>query len=100
MTSPLCLPIVYLSGEFMPIEDAKISPLDRGFIFGDGVYEVIPYYAGRGLRAVEHLKRLQRSLDELQIDNPYPIAQWESLINTLVARNGGGTCGRGKERAT
>ena len=93
MTSPLCLPTVYLSGEFMPIEDAKISPLDRGFIFGDGVYEVIPYYAGRGLRAVEHLKRLQRSLDELQIDNPYPIAQWESLINTLVARNGGGNVG-------
>ncbi len=93
MTSPLCLPTVYLNGEFVPIENAKISPLDRGFIFGDGVYEVIPYYAGRGLRALEHLKRLQRSLDELQIDNPYPIAQWESLIATLVERNGGGNVG-------
>ena len=92
-TSNLCLPTVYLNGEFMPLENATISPLDRGFIFGDGVYEVIPYYAGRGLRAVEHLKRLQRSLDELQIDNPYPIARWESLIASLVDRNGGGNIG-------
>ena len=89
----MCLPTVYLNGQFMPIEDAKISPLDRGFIFGDGVYEVIPYYAGRGLRAVEHLRRLQRSLDELQIDNPYPIAQWESLLGALVDKNGGGNLG-------
>ena len=92
-TSALCLPTVYLNGEFLPIENAKISPLDRGFIFGDGVYEVIPYYAGRGLRAVEHLKRLQRSLDELQIDNPYAIERWESLIASLVERNGGGNVG-------
>ena len=89
MTSALCLPTVYLNGEFMPVESAKISPLDRGFIFGDGVYEVIPYYAGRGLRALEHLQRLQRSLDELQIDNPYAIAQWESIIASLVAQNTG-----------
>lgn len=89
MTAPLCLPTVYLNGEFMPFENAKISPLDRGFIFGDGVYEVIPYYAGRGLRALEHLKRLQRSLDELQIENPYSIVQWQSLLTSLVDRNGG-----------
>ncbi|MEP7156165.1 MAG: D-amino acid aminotransferase [Betaproteobacteria bacterium] len=89
MSTPLCMPTVYLNGQFLPIEEAKISPLDRGFIFGDGVYEVIPYYAGRGLRAVEHLQRLQRSLDELLIDNPYPIAQWESLLNTLIEKNGG-----------
>lgn len=86
----LCLPTVYLNGAFLPIEDAKISPLDRGFIFGDGVYEVIPYYAGRGLRAVEHLKRLQRSLDELDIANPYPLDQWQSIIETLIQKNGGG----------
>ena len=89
----MCLPTVYLNGEFMPVENAKISPLDRGFIFGDGVYEVIPYYAGRGLRAAEHLRRLQRSLDELQIDNPYPLAHWETLIASLVERNGGGNIG-------
>jgi D-alanine transaminase len=93
MTTPLCLPTVYLNGEFMPVEEAKISPLDRGFIFGDGVYEVIPYYAGRGLRAAEHLKRLQRSLDELQIDNPYAPERWHALVASLVERNGGGNVG-------
>lgn len=85
----MCLPTVYLNGEFLPIENAKISPLDRGFIFGDGVYEVIPYYAGRGLRALEHLKRLQRSLDELHIVNPYPLERWEALIATLIEKNRG-----------
>ena len=89
MNTPMCLPTVYLNGDYLPFENAKISPLDRGFIFGDGAYEVIPYYAGRGLRAVEHLKRLQRSLDELQIDNPYSIDQWESLIGSLVEKNSG-----------
>ncbi len=90
----LCLPTVYLNGRFLPVEDAKISPLDRGFIFGDGVYEVIPYYAGRGLRAVEHLRRLQRSLDELEIANPYSLDQWLDIIATLIEKNsgqGGGT---------
>ena len=93
MTQALCLPTVYLNGNFLPIEEAKISPLDRGFIFGDGVYEVIPFYAGRGLRMREHLKRLQRSLDELEIVNPYAIEHWESLITTLIEKNGGGNVG-------
>ena len=93
MMNNLCLPTVYLNGQFLPIEEAKISPLDRGFIFGDGVYEVIPFYAGCGLRMREHLKRLQRSLDELEIANPYPIAQWESSIATLIEKNGGGNVG-------
>ena len=93
MAAALCLPTVYLNGSFLPIEDAKISPLDRGFIFGDGVYEVIPFYAGRGLRMREHLKRLQRSLDELEIDNPYVIEHWESMITTLIDKNGGGNVG-------
>ena len=88
--SALCLPTVYLNGQYLPLEEAKISPLDRGFIFGDGVYEVIPYYAGRGLRAVEHLKRLQRSLDELEIANPYSLERWQDVIATLIEKNGGG----------
>ncbi len=88
-----CLPTVFLNGQFLPIEEAKISPLDRGFIFGDGVYEVIPYYAGRGLRAVEHLKRLQRSLDELEIANPYSLEKWQDIISTLIEKNGGGNVG-------
>ena len=91
--SNLCLPTVFLNGAFMPIEEAKISPLDRGFIFGDGVYEVIPFYAGRGLRMREHLLRLQRSLNELEIVNPYTIAEWEASITTLIANNAGGDVG-------
>lgn len=86
----MCLPTVFLNGKFMPLADAHISPLDRGFIFGDGVYEVIPFYAGRALRLGEHLKRLQRSLDELEISNPYTAAQWEAHIGGLVAKNDGG----------
>ena len=94
MTTPqLCLPTVYLNGNFLPIEEAKISPLDRGFIFGDGVYEVIPFYAGRGLRMREHLRRLQRSMNELEIENPYAIEHWESTITALIERNGGGNVG-------
>ena len=93
MSQALCLPTVFLNGDFLPIEEAKISPLDRGFIFGDGVYEVIPFYAGRGLRMREHLKRLQRSLDELEIDNPYTIEQWEASITSLIEKNGGGNVG-------
>ena len=87
---PLCLPTVFLNGEYMPLENARISPLDRGFIFGDGVYEFIPYYDGRGLRAKEHLVRLQRSMDELYMTNPYSLEKWESAINGLIAKNGSG----------
>lgn len=90
MSQNLCLPIVYLNGKTMPIEDAKISPLDRGFIFGDGVYEVIPYYDGRGLRAREHLQRLQQSMDALYMTNPYSIAEWETIIGDMIQQNGGG----------
>jgi D-alanine transaminase len=93
MSTSLCLPTVFLNGTYMPIEDAKISPLDRGFIFGDGVYEVIPYYDGRGLGAREHLARLHRSMDELYMTNPYSLDQWESICATLVAKNGGGNVG-------
>ena len=89
-TQAMCLPTVFLNGKFMPLADAHISPLDRGFIFGDGVYEVIPFYAGRALRLGEHLKRLQRSLDELEIANPYTAAQWEAQIGGLVTKNDGG----------
>jgi D-alanine transaminase len=84
---PLSLPIVYLNGEFIPVEDAKISPLDRGFIFGDGIYEVIPVYGGKPLRMAEHLQRLQMSLDEVQMANPYSTEEWIAIIRALVAKN-------------
>ena len=93
MSQAMCLPTVFLNGRYMPLEEAHISPLDRGFIFGDGVYEVIPLYDGKALRLTEHLKRLQRSLDELEIANPYSLAQWEQHIGALVTKNNGGNIG-------
>src|ERR1700733_3644035 len=64
--------IVYLNGEFMPLEAARLPVLDRGFIFGDGVYEVVPAYSRHPFRLAEHLKRLQNSLDGIRLDNPLP----------------------------
>ena len=81
--------IVYLNGEFLPAEEARIPVLDRGFIFGDGVYEVIPVYSRRPFRAAEHFQRLQRSLDAVRIANPMTPAEWSRLIDEIVARNSG-----------
>ena len=78
---------IFLNGEFMPIEDAKISVLDRGFIFGDGVYEVIPVYSRKAFRLAEHLRRLQHSLDGIRLQNPHSEAEWSAIINDLIARN-------------
>jgi len=81
--------IVYLNGEFMPLEKAYIPVLDRGFIFGDGVYEVIPVYSHHPFRLPEHLKRLQHSLDSIRLANPMGDAEWARLIHDIVARNPG-----------
>lgn len=81
---------VYLNGNFMAPDQARISPLDRGFLFADGVYEVIPAYNGVLFRFDEHLQRLERSLAEIGIHNPHDPAQWHSLCDSLVAHNGGG----------
>jgi len=78
---------VYLNGEFIPLEQARVSVLDRGFIFGDGVYEVIPVYSRRPFRLVEHLARLNASLSAINIDNPYSDAQWTDLLARVVASN-------------
>ena len=78
---------VYLNGEFMPIEQAKIPVLDRGFIFGDGVYEVIPVYSRRAFRLAEHLARLNASLSAIRIDNPYSNARWSELLELIIAAN-------------
>ena len=77
--------IVYLNGDFLPLEDACISPMDRGFLFGDGVYEVIPAYNNRLFRIDEHLQRLQNSLDAIRLKNPYSAQQWIDIFNTLVS---------------
>ncbi len=79
--------IVYLNGVYLPAEDAKISVFDRGFLFGDSVYEVMPYYQGVGFRLQEHLERLQHSLRALQIQLEL---DWETLLDELVWQNGGG----------
>jgi D-alanine transaminase len=77
---------VYLNGRFLPLEDAKISVLDRGFIYGDGVYELIPVYHRQPYRLRQHLARLQRSLDGIRMVNPHTDTEWESIIRELVAR--------------
>ncbi len=79
--------MVYLNGKFLPIEDAKVSVLDRGFIFGDGVYEVIPVYSRRPFRLDEHLARLQSSLDAIRIVNPHPAMKWKEFIARIIAGN-------------
>ena len=82
-------PIVYLQGAFMPIDQAHVPVLDRGFIFGDGVYEVIPVYSRRPFRLQEHLRRLQHSLDGIRLSNPHTDQEWADLVAQLIARNDG-----------
>jgi len=77
---------VYLNGEWLAQEEARISVLDRGFIFGDGVYEVIPVYARRPFRLEAHLSRLEHSLAGIRLANPYPAEHWSALISRLIAR--------------
>jgi D-alanine transaminase len=79
--------MIYLNGEFMPIEQARIPVLDRGFIFGDGVYELIPVYSRRPFRLAEHLRRLQHSLRSIKLANPHDDATWTQLISRLVELN-------------
>ena len=78
--------IVYLNGEFLPITQAKVSVLDRGFIYGDGVYEVVPVYGRRPFRMAQHLARLQHSLDGVRMRNPHDDVRWQALIGELIAR--------------
>jgi len=77
-------PLVYLNGEMTPLSEAKIPVLDRGFIFGDGVYEVIPIYGRRMFRSDQHMARLFRSLDKIGIPNPHGLAGWMALIQQVV----------------
>ncbi|MCU0840116.1 MAG: D-amino acid aminotransferase [Thiobacillaceae bacterium] len=79
------MPTVYLNGQFLPLEEARVPVLDRGFIFGDGVYEVIPVYSRRPFRLHEHLARLQHSLDAVRLANPHGEAEWTALIERIVA---------------
>ena len=76
--------MIYLNGEFMLLSEAKVSVMDRGFLFGDGVYEVIPVYSRRPFRLAEHLRRLGASLAGIRLANPHGEAEWTALIERLV----------------
>ena len=86
MTDMLPSTPCYLNGVFSPLNEAKVSVMDRGFIFGDGVYEVVPVYAGRPFRFTQHMARLDRSLRELRIPNPMTPDQWQGLVGELLTR--------------
>ncbi len=76
---------VYLNGRFLPLAEANVSVLDRGFVFGDGVYELVPVYSGKPFRLDAHLRRLQDSLDGIRLANPLGSAEWRERILHLIA---------------
>lgn len=84
------LPLCYLNGAYLPLKEARVSPLDRGFLYADGVYEVMPVYDGRPFRFAAHAERLTRSLAALRMEDPHSRAEWHTLLGTLIERNGGG----------
>ena len=81
--------VVYINGEYLPQSQAKVSVLDRGFLFGDGVYEVIPVFGGKPLRQAEHLDRLQRSMDRVSMSNPLTRDEWNTIFQRLLQQNPG-----------
>ena len=81
------LPICYLDGQYLPLADAQVSPLDRAFLFGDAVYEVIPVYGTRLFRLRQHLDRLARSLAGIRMESPLTHAEWTDIGQQLISRN-------------
>jgi D-alanine transaminase len=79
--------VCYLNGRFLPLAEASISPMDRGFLFGDGAYEVIPVYSRRPFRAAEHIERLGNTLEAIRLPNPHDAAGWAAIVDEVVARN-------------
>lgn len=76
--------LVYLNGTFLPLEQACVPVMDRGFLFGDGVYEVLPSFGGRLFRLAQHIERLNDSLRAVRIDPPYTLPQWEDILTRLI----------------
>jgi D-alanine transaminase len=81
------LPVCFLNGEFLPLREARISPLDRGFLYSDGAYEVTPVYAGRPFRFTQHHDRLTRSLEAIRMTDPLSREAWRDLYRQLISRN-------------
>jgi D-alanine transaminase len=77
--------LCHLNGEFLPLNEARISPLDRGFVFGDGVYDVTPVYGRKLFRFDEHMARLERGLSKIRIPNPHTRAEWLDICRRLIA---------------
>ena len=84
------LPVCYLNGALLPLREARVSPLDRSFLFGDGVYEVVAVHAGYASRLAANIARLRRSLAELRIRNPHSDTRWAEIVKELADANGGG----------
>ncbi len=84
------LPNCYLNGEYLPLAEARVTPLDRAFLFGDAVYEVVPVYGERPFRLREHLDRLSNSLAGIRMPPPLTHVEWSEVCGELIARNGGG----------
>ena len=90
----------YLNGEYTRLPDARISVMDRGFIFGDGIYEVVPVYGGRLFCFDQHMARLERSLAEVRIPNPHTLEQWHLITSKLIANFDRSTLGDGQSGAS
>jgi len=85
--------IVFLNDAFMPMEEAKISPMDRGFLFGDGIYEVIPSYDNKLVGFGPHIDRMQEGMELIGIQLDWDHAKWSQVVNALIEKNGGGNLG-------
>jgi len=86
------LPLCYLNGAYLPLAAARISPLDRGFLYSDGVYELMPVYGGRPFRFAAHGERLTRSLAAIGMRDPHTRDEWRAILGTLIDRNAGADC--------
>ena len=85
--------IVFLNDRYMPMEEAKISPMDRGFLFGDGIYEVIPSYDGELVGFAPHIDRMNQGLELIGIDFKWDVKKWRDVCETLIEKNGRGNLG-------
>lgn len=79
--------LCYLNGRYLPLDEARVSPMDRGFLFGDGAYEVIPVYSRQPFRLAEHVARLGSTLDAIRLPNPHRADEWASIIREVIDRN-------------
>ena len=85
--------IVYLNGDYLPMSEARISPMDRGFLFGDGIYEVVPSYDGKLVGFGPHMQRMQQGLDAIEIKLRVEESHWRDIAEALISRNGHGNLG-------